>query len=158
MNDWINQLATEAHDRHTYSDGTFRPRDVAMHFVSSVEKELATGSAEVAAFLDRFTVSGASKWLTDWRRRARYSVKTAKGTGTNVSQWAGIVNAEGEHQQMPLFAMTAEQLRDHRDKLKATRDTLSVEVRFLSDILDALEADPTLRTAADAVAKLGLAA
>lgn len=156
--DLFNELADKAHARHTYSDGTFRPRDVAMDFVSRVESFAGTGRPEIAAFLDRLTVSGASKWLADYRRRTRTGVKTAKGTETDVGQWAGIINEDGEYQQMPLFAMTAEQLKQHRKKLSASRDTLSVEIRFLSDLIEAIEQDASLKTAADAVAKLGLAA
>lgn len=154
--DDFNQWAQEAHDEHTLVNGTFSPRLVAIAFVAKLEAH--SNDFDVAGFMDRMLVAGASKWMTDWRRRARREVKTVKGTQTDVGQWAGIITEDGEYQQMPLFAMTAEQLKQHRKKLRASRDTLSVEIRFLSDLIEAIEQDASLKIAADAVAKLGLAA
>lgn len=155
--DLLNELAGTAHDDCT-TDGRFFPRDVAMRFLDAVRELEPSGDPWVVAFLDSIAITGASKWLADWRRNSRFQVKTLKGTETDVGEYAGTVNEDGEHEQMRLFEMSAEELKRHIDKLEAHRDTLSREIRFLSDLLEAMVADPSLATAGDAFRKLGLAA
>lgn len=155
--DLLNDLARDAHEAHS-ADGRFFPRDVAMAFLDSVRALEGSGDPWVGAFLDAIAVTGASKWLADWRRSSRYEVKTLKGTTTDVGEYAGTVNEDGEHEQMRLFEMDAAQLTRHIQKLEAQRNTLSREIQFLADLLAAMEADPELKTAGDAFRKLGLAA
>lgn len=157
-NELLHQLADDAHAACVTPSGTFPTRDVAHHFTAAVKELEGSGDPWVPAFIDSLTVDGASKWLGDWRRKHRLKARTKKGTAVEPSAYAGRRNDDGGYEQMRLLDMDLVSLKAHADKLKSQRDTLSVEIRLLDDLIEAMESDDALSTVGAAFRKLGLAA
>lgn len=157
MNDLFNDLAANAHEAVTTPAG-FASGDVAMHFVDELKRLEGSGSHEIKAFLDRLMVAGASKWLASWRRRNLIPAKTARGKKCELPQHAGVIGEDGKYMQLPLMGMDVDTLRKHMEKLERHRNTLSIEITVLRDLITAMESNPNLRTVGDAFRKLGLAA
>ena len=148
------------HDAH-FADERIVTSEVAARIVEELLSTEASGHAWISEYLNDLAAKGAAKVYADWRRRYIHKGKTKKGTEVEVPVY-GAVREVGEagvivHTQLPLFAMTLEQVRARRDQLARTRDTLSAEVRFFSDLADLMASDASLRTAGEALARLEVA-
>lgn len=148
-------------------DAHFRaPEAITSEVVAEIVDELhgleAAGHDWVADYLDTLAAKGAAKVYADWRRRYTIDTTTRKGTGVTVPGFGSVLKRDDEGQvvytQMRLLDMTLPQLIERRGRLAKTRDTLSIEVRLLSDLIEAMEADASLVTARDAIARVEEAA
>lgn len=148
------------HDAHDGADRIVSAQ-VAQRVVDDLERLEGGGHRWVAELLRRWTIVGAQKACADWRRRHSHAGRTSKGTEVEVPVYGAVreTGDDGEivYVQLPLFTMTLDQVRQRRDTLARQRDTLSAEVRFFTDLADVMEADPSLLTAGDALARLDAA-
>lgn len=154
----LHQIADECHAALVTDTGSFPTREVAIRFAREVRDLERLGEPWVEHFVESLVIEGAAKWLSDWRRTHRLKARTKKGTAVEPGHFAGRRSADGSYEQMPLLSMDLGALKAHAAKLAAQRNTLSIEIRFLRDLIEAMEADETLTTAGDAFRKMGLAA
>lgn len=141
----IEQMKAEAHDLATRPDGSVTTRHAAGHFVRLLRDAEGISPAVIGAFLDDLAVKGAAKVMSDWRRAQRTTTATAKGTKVDAPKYAGTKRPDTDgdlvHVQLALAGMTLDELRDHKDRLEATRNTLSREVRLIADVIAVMEAE-----------------
>lgn len=145
------------HDAHHGRDRIVSA-EVAAVVVDEVRNLEAGGHRWVEGLIDRWLIIGAQKACADWRRRHQHKGRTRKGAEVEVPVY-GAVRETGDdgqvvHVQLALFTMTLEQARERRDTLAGQRDTLSAEVRWFSDLIEVMEADASLKTVGDALARL----
>lgn len=145
------------HDAH-FRRSEIITSEVAAEIVDELHNLEASGHQWVSDFIDELAAKGAAKIYSDWRRRYTIDATTKKGTGLTLPAYGAVVTRDDEgqavYQQMHLLDMTLPQLVERRGRLAKTRDTLSIEVRLLSDLIEAMEADSSLVTARDALARL----
>ncbi len=148
------------HDAHHGRDKIVSV-EVAAQVVDEVRHLEAGGHRWVAALIDRWVLVGAQKACADWRRRYQHKGKTRRGAAVEVPMYGAVreTGDDGEivHVQLALFTMTLDQARERRDTLAGQRDTLSAEVRWFSDVIEMMEADASLATVGDAIARLDAA-
>jgi hypothetical protein len=155
----IADLVLEAHEASVAPSGDgYDTTAAAEAFVASLH-DIEGGAPEwIARYVDALAVDGAKKVCADWRRANRLPGKTRKGTPVDMPAFAGVRRSDGGgapvYVQMRFESMDIEALRMHRDKLEAARNTYSREITLISDLIDLMEADPSLRTAGDALAHL----
>ena len=153
----IDALKAEAHQTATRPDGSVSSRRAAAEYVRLLRAAEGINPALIAETLDSLARRGASSVLADWRRRQRTPARTLRGTKVDAPHFAGVrrpgPDGAPEHVQMPLSGMSPDELREHRRKLEAQRNTLSREVRLVADLIDVMEAHG-LTTAGDAIARL----
>lgn len=156
----IDQAKAEAHDQARQPDGSVPSRLAAARFVALLGEIEGADPDAIGVYLDGLAITGAMKVLGDWRRRHRAPARTAKGTRLDVPTYAGAIRPDadgrGRHVQLPLGDMTADELRTHKARLAASRDTLSAEIRLVSDLIEVMEAQG-YTSAAEALADLGRA-
>lgn len=145
------------HDAHFRRDEIVTA-EVAAEIVDELHAAEGAGHQWVADFLDDLAAKGAAKVYADWRRRYRVEGTTRKGTDVDVPAYAAVrrIDDEGKvvYHQMRLADMTLPQLEAKAEHIGRTRDTLSVEYRFYRDLIELMQADATLVTAGDALARL----
>jgi len=144
--DVVNAIIADAH-----REGA-RSGDIAAEIVDAIEDLERFGQDWSPAFLRELAIKGALKLASDWRRSQSTVTKTEGGTTVALPTFAGIRDAEGHHVQVRLASMDAAQLRAHRERLSAQRNTLSKDVQYVTDLLNILAANPSLRTAGEAEA------
>lgn len=148
------------HDAH-FRRSEIITSEVAAEIVDELHAMEASGQEWVTDLLDDLAAKGAAKVYSDWRRRYTVDATTKKGTDLTMPAYGAVTtrDAEGKvvYTQMHLLDMTLPQLVERRGRIAKTRDTLSIEVRILSDLIEAMEADATLVTARDALARLDAA-
>src|SRR5690606_728324 len=109
-------------------------------------------------YIDELAAKGAAKVYADWRRRYRIDARTKKGTAVDVPEYAATRRHDDDgavvYTQMRLMDMTLPQLEAKAEQIGRTRDTLSAEYRFYRDLIEIMQADESLRTAGDAMARL----
>lgn len=144
------------HDAHFRADEIVTA-EVAAEIVDELHG-IESAHAWVADFLDDLAAKGAAKVYADWRRRYRIDGRTKKGTEVDVPAYAAIRKHDDGgkviYTQMRLEDMTLPQLEAKAETIGRTRDTLSVEYRFYRDLIEMMQADPTLLTAGDALARM----
>ena len=145
------------HDAH-FADERIITAEVAARFVDELRNLEGSGVQWIGDYLDDLARKGAVKVYTDWRRRHRIPATTKKGTELEIPAYASVreIDDDGSvtYVQLALAGMTLDQLKDKRDRMARTRDTLSAEVRLLSDLIEIMESDASLATAGDALARL----
>lgn len=141
----IERLKAEAHASAKAPDGSIPSSVAAAEFVRLLREVEGIAPAAVEEYLDGLARKGAMKVLADWRRTHRAPAKTAKGTAVDAPAYAGTVrpdaNGDPRHVQVPLPGMTVDELRGHKERLERTRNTLSVEVRLVADLIEVCEAE-----------------
>lgn len=150
----IDRIIKAAHERRAEAVTS----EIAAEMVEQLHELEAFGHAWVAEFLDDLAEDGAAKKYADWRRRHRIGSKTKKGTEVDVPAFAAVRKQDDEgnvvYHQMRLEDMTLPQLEAKAEHIGKTRDTLSIEYRFYRDLIEMMQADTTLVTAGDALARL----
>ena len=145
------------HDAHHGKDRIISA-EVAAEVVDELRNIEAEGHGWVAGLIDRWLIVGAQKACADWRRRHQHAGRTRKGTEVEIPIYGAVreVADDGEpvSVQLTLFTLTLDQAKQRRDALAKSRDTLSAEVRWFSDVIEIMEADRSLRTVGDALARL----
>lgn len=141
---------------HAEQDG--RTSDVKRAIVAGLRAHRAPW---VRGLLDDFTANGAAKLYGDWRRRQTILGRTKTGAAVDLPRFGAVTetDAEGrlEYRQLALELLDLDQLRERRNRLRGARNTMSREVAFLDRIVKAMEADPSLPTAGEALRNLILA-
>lgn len=144
------------HDAH-FADERIVTSEVAGRIVDELHNAEASGHVWIEEFLDDLARKGAAKVYADWRRRFSHRGRTSKGTEVEVPTYGAFreVNDDGEvvYVQLAIFTMTLDQVVARRDHLARTRDTLSAEVRFFSDLADVMRTND-IATAGEALARL----
>ena len=150
----IDRVIQAAHERRT----EIITSEVAKEIVEQLHELEQFGHAWVTEYIDALAEDGAQKKYGDWRRRHRIDSRTKKGTEVDVPAYAGVRTKDDDGKvtfhQMRLEDMTLPQLEAKADAVARTRDTLSVEYRFYSDLIEMMRADASLATVGDAIAKL----
>lgn len=145
------------HDQHFGRDEIVTS-EVAADIVTELHAMEASGREWVTAYIDDLAAIGAQKKYADWRRRYTIPATTRKGTALEMPEYAAAMRRDDEGQvvytQLRLLDMTLPQLIEHRARMVKTRDTSSVRIRLLSDLIETMESDTSLVTARDALAKL----
>lgn len=145
------------HDAH-FATERIVTSEVARRIVDELRNLEASGHRWIADYLDDLAAKGAAKVYADWRRRYTIDATTRKGTALAVPAYAAVRKQDDEgnvvYTQMRLEEMTLPQLEAKAETIGRTRDTLSVEYRFYSDLIEIMHADATLVTAGDALARL----
>lgn len=145
------------HDAHHGNDRIVS-RQVAAEVVDELRNLEAGGHRWVADLLDKLLISGASKLCADWRRRHSHASKTKRGAEVEIPIYGAVTEPDEAGDptvvQLTLFTLTLDQARQRRDRLARNRDTLSAEVRWFTDVIEIMEADRTLATVGDALARL----
>ena len=153
----VDDLIHDAHFRRS----AIVTSEVAAEIVDELRRLEAEGRSWVTGYLNDLAAVGAAKRYSDWRRRYRIEGKTKKGTDVDVPAYAATRSHDDEgnvvYQQMRLEDMTLPQLEAKAQQIERTRDTLSVEYRFYSDLIEIMQADSTLATAGDAMVRLAAA-
>lgn len=148
------------HDAH-FRRGEIIASEVAAEIVDELRNLEASGKQWVAEYVDDLAAKGAAKVYADWRRRHRIDGRTKKGTEVDVPAFAAVRERDDEgnvvYTQMRLEDMTLPQLEAKAEAIGRTRDTLSVEYRFYRDLIEVMQADSSLVTAGDAMARLAAA-
>lgn len=145
----INLAIAEAH-----VDG--RPtREIAAHVVSAIRDMEPAGLPWVDTYMDELAIIGAQKLCSDWRRAQARKARTAKGTRTSAPAFVGRT-VDGVAVQVRLDGLDLPGVIEHREKLRAQRNTLSTEIQYLTDLIEAMEADASLSTAGDAAVVLAV--
>lgn len=152
----IDDIISEAHEADSRSTSA-----AAERIVSELHNLEASGHAWITEFLDDLAQKGAARIYADWRRRIQHAGRTSHGAEVEIPVF-GAVREVGEdgsvaYVQLALFSMTLPQVIERRNQLARQRDTLSVEVRFLTDLAEMMEADPSLVTAGQAIARMDAA-
>lgn len=159
--DVIDAMLDEAQVLATRPDGSVRSSTAPLHFVTLLRDAEGISPDLIEKYLDYLAGRGAAKIIADRRRRHRIPTATAKGTKVDAPRHAGVKrpNEVGrlEFVQVELPGMTVAELRAHRQQIEAQRNTMSREVRLISDLIDVMEADPKVSTAGEAMARLGRA-
>lgn len=141
----IERLKAEAHDLARQPDGSVPSSLAAAEYVRLLREVEGIAPAAIADHLDRLARSGAAKVLADWRRKHRAPARTARGTAVDAPRYAGTTRPDGDGEpqrvQVELPGMTIDELRGHHDRLRRTRDTLSIEVRLAADLIEVMEAE-----------------
>lgn len=149
----IDDIIHDAHNRERVVAG-----EVATEVLDELRNLEAGGQRWVADFIDNLLLRGVSRLCADWRRRYSHKGKTRKGSEVEIPEWGAVREAEDDgttvHVQLSLFTMTLDQAKARRAALARQRDTLSAEVRWFSDVIEMMEADPSLRTVGDTLARL----
>lgn len=144
--------------RSAHEAGSEITSEVAGRIVSDLHDLEGSGHAWIADYIDDLAGKGAAKVYADWRRRYTIDARTTKGTPLELPAFAAAKRRDEDGQvvytQMRLLDMTLPQLQERRSRMRKTRDTLSAEIRLVSDLIDAMEADPSLITAGDALARI----
>ena len=145
------------HDAHFGRDKVVAS-EVAAQVLDELRNLEAGGHRWVAEMVDSLLLRGVGRLCADWRRRYSHKTTTRKGTAVEIPEWGAVIEAtdDGEpvHVQLSLFTMTLDQAKARRASLARQRDTLSAEVRWFSDVIEMMEADPALVTVGDALARL----
>lgn len=153
----IDDVIHDAHFRRTEIVAS----EVAAEIVDELQGLEAGGQTWIAGYLDDLAAKGAAKVYADWRRRYRIDGKTKKGTEVEVPVYASVRKRDDEgnvvYTQMRLADMTLDELKAKAEHIGRTRDTLSVEYRFYSDLIELMQADDSLHTAGDAMERLAAA-
>lgn len=148
----IEDLIEDAHSRWTLSS------EIAATIVDGIEDLERFGHDWPPALLRELAIKGAAQMARDWRRRQTTVTETAKGTTVPLPVYAAVRTSDG-YAQMRLADMTAAQLRAHRERLSAQRntfdwavfslaqETLSKEVQYVTDLLDVMAEMPAVTTA-----------
>lgn len=148
------------HDAHHGKDRVIA-REVAAEVVDEVRALEAAGHRWVETLIDSWLLAGAQKACSDWRRSHQHQGRTKLGSEVAVPVYGAVreTNDEGEtvYVQLTLFKMTLDQAKARHATLRAQRDTLSAEVRWFSDVIEIMEADASLKTVGDALARLDAA-
>lgn len=141
--DEINGFMVEAHELATRPDGSFSARAAAGFLLDLIEDAEGIDPAAVEAYRYTLARAGAQKACADWRRTHRVTTTTGKGVEVELPRYAGVrrVDDEGtfEHVQLSLPGMTLDELKAHREKLGRQRDTLSIEVSALDNLISVME-------------------
>jgi len=145
--DALDEIVAMAHADNDLS------RDIAAQIVDEVEDLERFGHEWPAAFIRELAIKGAGQLGREWRRRQVTVTQTAKGTDVPVPVYAAVRTSEG-FTQVRLADMDASQLRAHRERLAAQRNTLSREVQYCTDLLSVMEADASVATVGQARAVL----
>jgi len=153
----LDDLIREAQATVIDNKGVLVSRDVNAVLVDKVT-DLAGGGVEWAqGLLDSWTLAGAAKALASHRRKQRTLMPTAKGTNVVMPAWAGVTQPVGngriEYVQLPLDGMDEDQIKQHVEKLKKSRNTYSREITLLDDVLRIM-AEKSYATAGLALADL----
>lgn len=145
------------HDLHFGRDEIVTS-EVAADMVAELHAMEASGRQWISELIDDLAAIGAQKRYADWRRRYTIPAQTKKGTSLELPEYAAALTRDDEgkpvYTQLRLLDMTLPQLIEHRARMVKARDTTSVRIRLLSDLIEAMEADSTLTTARDALARL----
>lgn len=153
----IERLKADAHAEARRPDGSFVSADANVAFVRLLREVEGISPAAISTYLDSLAVKGAGKVLADWRRKHRAPAKTSKGTAVDAPAYAGVRRPDSDgalvHVQVALPGLSLDEMRAHKAKLSATRDTLSREVRLVSDLIDVMEMKG-YETAGEALADL----
>lgn len=148
------------HDAHHGTDRIIAS-EVAAQALDELRNLEAGGHTWVADLLDGLLLRGVARMCADWRRRYQHTGKTKKGTEVEVPMYGAVreTNDDGEvvFVQLALFTLTLDQAKARRATLSRQRDTLSAEVRWFSDVIEIMEADLSLATVGDAIARLDAA-
>lgn len=144
----VNEIMAEAH-----ADG--RPtREIASKVVSALRDMEPAGLPWVDTYIDELAILGAQKMCADWRRRQARQERTKRGTSVPVPVYVGQNDAEGAAVQMPFDGLDLDGLRRHRSRLASQRNTLSIEIQYLADLIEVMEGDESIATAGDAAMAL----
>jgi len=135
--DAVDEIVATAHADHDLS------RDIAAQIVDEIEDLERFGQDWSPAFLRELAIKGAGQLAREWRRRQTTVTQTAKGTDVPVPVYAAVRTSEG-FTQVRLADMTQPQLRAHRERLSAQRNTLSKEVQYCTDLLAVMESDASV--------------
>lgn len=158
--DAFDAMKAEAHDLATRPDGSMIPGAAAVHYVRLLHDAEGIAPDAIAGYVDALARKGAAKVLADWRRARRTKARTAKGTPVDAPRYAGTIRPDGDgtpqHVQVELPGMTVDELRGHKRKLETSRNTLSREIRLVSDLIEVCEVEG-YATASDALAHLARA-
>lgn len=148
------------HDAH-FRSSEIIASVVATEIVDELRNLEASGAGWVAEFIDSLAAQGAAKKYADWRRRYRIESRTKKGTEVDIPAYAATRSHDDAgnvvYTQMRLEDMTLPQLVAKAQQIERTRDTLSVEYRFYSDLIEIMQADESLATVGDAMTRLAAA-
>src|SRR5690606_4470213 len=140
------------HDAHHGKDRIVA-REVAADVVDEVRNLEASGATWVESLIDSWLLAGAMKACADWRRGHLHKGRTKKGAEVDMPIYGAVRDTDdaGEtvYVQLHLFTLTLEQARIRRQALASQRDTLSAEVRWFTDVIELMEANPELRTVGD---------
>lgn len=128
----VDDLIEEAHNRY---DTT---ADIASYIVDGLEDMERFGHDWPRAMIRELAIKGASQIARDWRRRQTTTTVTAQGTKVPLPVYAAVRTPDG-FVQVRLADMDAAQLRAHRERLSAQRNTLSKEVQYVTDLLSVMD-------------------
>lgn len=150
----VDDVIRDAHE----ADERIVTREVARRIIDELHALEGSGARWIGDLIDSLAETGAQKLYADWRRRQSIRSRTRKGTEVDIPIY-GAVREQAEdgsivYTQLALFTMTLAQVVERRDQLARQRDTLSAEVRFFADLAEIMEADPSLKTAGEALARL----
>lgn len=112
----------------------------------------------VKEVLEQDLLAGVVKHYADWRRRYTIAGKTKTGDPLDVPRYGAVVERDEEgaasFRQMGLEEATLGQVQERYRRLVTQRNTISAEAAFLLRVIRAMEADPSLTTAGEALRKL----
>lgn len=141
----IEGMKAEAHLLATRPDGSIASGAAPTYFVGLLQSAEGIHPEALGDYLEDLSIKGAAKVLSDWRRGQREPARTAKGTEVDAPHYAGVKRPGGdgapEYVQVSLPGMSLDELRSHKEKLEAQRNTLSREVRLVADLIAVMEAE-----------------
>lgn len=151
----IDKIIRAAHERRS----EIVTSEVAAEIVEELHELEAFGHEWVSEYLDRLAAKGAAKVYADWRRRLRGPrARTKKGTPVDMPAFAAFRrvadDGSARHVHLPLTAMSLSQVQAKADQVRKQRDTMSVEYRLLADLVEIMQADPSIATAGEAMDRL----
>jgi hypothetical protein len=140
---FIRGIQAEAHRMALLPDGSIDVRAVPIHFVALLRESEGASPGFIDSYIDSLAAKGAAKVASDWRRSQKRDARTAAGTDLEVPAHAGIRRPDRNGTKVPvqvaLGGMTVPELRSHKARLSASRNTLSREIRLLSDLIEVCE-------------------
>lgn len=141
----IERLKADAHDEARRPDGSIVSREASAAFVRLLGEVEGIAPAAIAEYRDGLARKGAAKVLADWRRKHTQPAKTAKGTPVDAPAFAGVRRPDSDgalvHVQASLPGLSLDEMQAHKKKLEAQRNTLSREVRLVSDLIDVMQSE-----------------
>lgn len=140
---FIAGIQVEAHAAARRDDGSIDVRAVPYQFLRLLHEAEGASPGFIGAYIDSLARTGAARVTAGWRRSLRRKARTAAGTNLEVPAYAGVNRPDRNGTKVPvsvaLAGMTVTELRAHKARLSASRDTLSREIRLLADLIDVME-------------------
>lgn len=137
----VHDLMAEAHRLATRPDGSVSVRAVPSHFLTLLSEVEGADPAFVGRYRDALALRGAAKVAADWRRTQR----TRVGRRSDAPRFGGVrrrrPDGATEHVQVPLPAMTLNELRERKASLEKSRNTTSDQIAMYADLIAACEAN-----------------